>query len=157
MFLIYSIFVRGIVDAKIESIKIRNLGKGDSAEDYCLTYGISKDKANDVIKDPSNYRLITYDFDFRNKLLINKLAYIEFNGIHDSKLKQNIIGYTTHEWGEYPIFIKPGESNTIPISVLVKVNGYKDDEIYELCKHSKFTMSGHVFGIKFNLKTLKCN
>lgn len=78
-------------------------------------------------------------------------------GIVDAKLKQNIIGYTTHEWGEYPIFIKPGESYTISISVLVKVNGYKDDEIYEFCKHSKFTMSGHVFGIKFNLKTLKCN
>lgn len=152
---IYFIFFKDKTYVQSAGIVYINIDKNELRDIYYngdVMYGINMTQYNDIKLHPENYKEVSFNFEVKNNLKLNNINLIEFNALFDTRLKNNILGYTKS--GDFEIDLKPSEIRNVSIECLIKTNSYNTDELNRLIKRTKFNVNGCILGVNIKLKTV---
>ncbi|SFG26777.1 hypothetical protein SAMN04488025_12346 [Planifilum fulgidum] len=144
-FMLYFIDVSGqILEVSGAKVTVDNMEEHYTEEDFIQQKGISPEQAKDIVKHPNQFRSVYLSFDLYNNSVWASVSNIQLEVHIPEDVKRRLV------WiGDSLTFPYVGpmeEHSDIVIAYFKLEEGDTEEDLKEICKQIRFTLTGKKFG-----------
>lgn len=140
LLVVYKLTSKEILDGKIVEIKSGKIGE-------YLNYAMDDDIKKQVLNDKDGYIYLTYRFEIKNISDKNNITNVSIEPSFSDNMKDNVVWYDyTDAVTDSEMRVSPSQIKHYDRVILIKKNGYTDDELINMAKEDKFEISYYVDG-----------
>lgn len=154
LFFVYRIISRKVINGEVAKISIE---KADKYYDYEM----SEQKKKELNENLSDFVYLIYESDLNNSSDKIKVSDINIQPIFSISMKPNVYWYAgTNVITDSEMSINPGQTKNYGRRILIKRNGFTDNELINMAEKDKFkityyTLEGtSIFSFGYNSQTI---